>query len=86
MEISNTCAHKVAKYLLNASMTMNTNLSKGGSGGPPYSARVSYSARPESKGLYGKNPVAKMRVAMGIKMLAETRRSVELKVLVPAPS
>lgn len=65
---------------------MNTSLSKGGSEGSPYSARVSYSARPDRRGLYGKNPVAKMRMARGIKMLAETRRIVEFNVLVPAPS
>ena len=49
---------------------------------------MSYSARPDRRGLYGKNPVANVRMAMGIKMLAEIRRSVDFKVLVlvPVPS
>ena len=48
---------------------MNTSLSKGASGGLPYS-RVSYSARPGRNGLYGKNPIANTTIETGIKTFA----------------
>jgi hypothetical protein len=52
---------------------MKTRRSKCGAGGRPYS-RSSYCARPGRKGLWGKNPVAKMKMDSGIRRLAMARR------------
>lgn len=69
------------KSLLSASTTINTNLSNGASGPLPSVHPIlsshpstSYLANPSIKGLYGKKPVAKTRIATGIKRFASARR------------
>jgi hypothetical protein len=57
---------------------MKMILSNGAAGGGPYS-RVSYCARPERKGLYGKKPLAKISIAIGIRMFAAKRQVVEIR-------
>lgn len=64
-------------YLLNASTTMNIALSKGASGGS--TLKSSYLASPERKGLYGKKPLAKVNIAMGINTFARARRPLEVR-------
>lgn len=50
---------------------MNMTLSKGALGGAPSpNPRVSYSANPGRKGLYGKKPLANINIAIGMNRLA----------------
>ena len=62
-------------YLLNASTTMKISLSNGAAGGCPY-WESPYCARPGSNGLYGKKPVANVKIATGINRFAATSRIV----------
>jgi hypothetical protein len=52
---------------------MKTSLLNGAGGGGAPEISSSYWADPSRKGLYGKNPVAKMKIAMGIRRFPKAR-------------
>ena len=63
--------------LLSASTTITTTLSKGDDAYRRPPAKSLKEALPGMKGLYGKNPVAKMKRAMGIMRLGSSNCRVE---------